>query len=292
MPRLLSILFLFSMKHFTRTLFALAGFALFAQGCDDKADENIINVNNGTPFGAPKVTYVIQVVDAAGNTLGRAAGVPGANIQYRNAAGVAKAAVSDGGGNVVLTDVAPGSFSGKLEISGYATMDFITDISPASNALADSGKEYVAATRLYAIRSNATISGRVYGNYANTTGVPNPDQAANRQQVTLKVQYSLVKTGAGAYPMGAGTGRITDLNIEASTIVIETESTGDFTQADLHATKSGYIAATLSMVPYLPDNAPASFNTSFVLSQSGNNIPLSLGSAETVRLGNLLAARP
>ena len=285
------------MKNISRTLAALAGLAFFTQGCNEKADENTFITNVTNPSGQPKVTYVIQVVDAAGNVEGRAAGVASANISYRNSAGARKIAVTDAAGNVVVTDVAPGSFSARFEATGYAAMDFTTDINPSNNALADSGKEYVASSRLYAIRSNAAVSGRVYGNYTNSSVTPvNPNATANRRSVNLRIVYNLVKTGANAYPMGSGTGRITDINIDPSTIAIQTAdddaTRGDFSVTDLHATTSGYLTATLSMVPYvativdpIPSNSP-----SFVL-PNGNSLNLTLGSAETLRLGNLLAVR-
>jgi len=265
----------------------------FLVGCkkDNPAPQTTVTVNNTTTtHGQPILTYVLQVVDAAGNAEGRVAGVQGGIIKYRNATGAAKTATTDASGTIVITDAAPGSFSARFERSGYASYDFTTDASPANAGLADSGKQYSASTRLYAIRANATLFGHVYGNYTGAPGTSiDPAAAANQASVTLKVTYNFVKTGNNAFPLGAGIGRITDINLDPSTVVIVTEDNGDFAQTGLPATKSGALEATLSMSPYLPDQ---SFSTGFLLTQSNNKIALTLGSAESTYLGNLLAARP
>lgn len=277
------------MNNFSRTFLAMAGVALMAQSCNQKAAENNITVKNGGANGQPVITYVVQVVDAAGNAGGRAAGVPAATIKYINNSGKSISVNTDQGGNAIIKDAAPGAFSGRLEKTGYAAMDFTADLNPGANALADSGKSYFGSTRLYAIRSNAFITGRVYGNYTgNSSGTVNPSLPINQRAVNLRVTYNIVKSGSSAYPMGAGTGRIVDLNIDPSTISITSDADGKFLFENLHATGSGLVEARLSMSPL----TVGSNNTSFVIGQDNNNIALRLSSNDTLQLGNVLAVKP
>lgn len=277
------------MNNFSRTFLALAGVALMAQSCNQKADENNITVKNGGATGQPSITYVVQVVDAPGNAGGRVAGIPGATIKYVNAAGKSMSLNTDAGGNVIIKDAAPGAFNGRLEKPGYAAMDFTADLNPGANALADSGKSYFGSTRLYAIRSNAFITGRVYGNYTGNAPSPvQPGLGINQRPVNLRVTYGIVKSGSTAYPMGAGTGRLVDVNIDPSTVSITSDADGKFLFENLHATGSGLIDAHLSMSPL----TVGSNNTSFVISRENNNISLNLSSNDTLQLGDVLAVKP
>ena len=291
------------MKKLTRTLLALASVALLAQSCNDKGDTNNIIIRPAG-VGAPKITYTLQVVDAPGNAAGRIQGVQGASIAYTNAAGRLVTVNTDPTGSVVISDAAPGTFSGRLEASGYASMDFTSDISPASGNLADSGRAYSAVTRLYAIRSNAGIRGHVYGNFAGSTRQPTVADTANddyTQQVTLRVTYNILKTGATAYPMGSGPGRLVDVNLDPSTVLIATgnnattgsNSRGYFSRR-IHATGSGMVEAYLSMRPFVYVDAGGNQGARpFVLEREANNVKLNLQSGDFLNLGPLrVVAQP
>ena len=281
------------MKHYSRTLLALAAVALLAQGCKDKANENTVNVRTSGGVGAPKINYTIQVVDAPGNSIanplagGRTSAIVGASVRYINAAGAATTKATDATGAIQITDAAPGTFSGQFSATGYAMMSFTADLNPPTNILGDSGRSYNATTRLYAIRNNAVVIGNVYGNYNAPTTLPpvNSPLDPYHRPVALKIIYELSHTGTNAYPMGSGAGRLTDISLDANTRAFRTLDAGSFEQDDAIATQSGFLSATLSMSPYTVNVPSGSY--SFVLSPS-NAINLDLSSGDTLQLGYLL----
>ena len=269
-------------------LSALAVAALFTS-CKQEGDT--INITSKGTNTTSNVTYVVQVLDAAGLAPGgRTTGIASASLRYFDPASkkmVNFKTTSDADGIIVVPNMVPGSFSGELTLDGYASMTFVADISKGTY-----DSNYVATSRIYLFAKNSTLTGKVYADYDfNGTAIATVDNDV--KAADLKLTYNLTKSGAKAYPMGAGPGRIVDISFitPSEGIAQGPGATTSFLLEGALATETGMVSATLSMVPQKVEVTPIKKGI-FILNAGNprNNIDVTLRPNITTELGNLLAS--
>ena len=278
------------MKSIFSKSFAVSALAVasFFTACTQDGDT--INITNKGTNTTSNVTYVVQVLDAAGLAPGgRTTGISGASLRYFDPATkkmVNFRTTSDADGNIVVPNLIPGTFSGEVALDGYASMTFVADVSKGTY-----DSTYVATSRIYMFAKNSTLTGKVYGDYDfNGTAIPTVDNDV--KAADLKLTYDLTKSGAKQYPMGAGAGRLVDISFITPTeaIVQGPGATTSFLLEAALSTETGMVSATLSMVPQKVEVSPTRKGT-FTLNAGNprNNLSVTLRPSVTTDLGNLLA---
>lgn len=185
---------------------------------------------DGVPDGNLTINYAVQVVPV-GDV---AKGLNGASVTIQ-VNGETKTSTVGADGIAVFEDIKPGTVSGYVSATGFASMNFSATISKTN---VDANTTDFVTSTVYLIGMNSTIDGRIYGDW-DLDGNTTLTDAGNFQAVDLYVSYNLA-----AYPMGAGNGALNSVSMDVTTYGITTAADGRFSLANIPNTFNGYVTAT------------------------------------------------
>ncbi|MEQ9147606.1 MAG: hypothetical protein RLP13_04970, partial [Cytophagales bacterium] len=152
----------------------------------------------------------------------------------------------------------------------------------------DSNQVRNVSSTITIFEGNSDLEARIYGDY-NLLGVPPALQDPNNFTATnVFVVYTIL-----VYPMGSGNGKLTDVNVELSSVFYRTPSTGVVRLTDIPGTVEGVLEAELYMEDIvIRDNNTGGdvlFNIHPIRNQPGT--PLNLVPGGTYNLGDIQAQR-
>ena len=192
-------------------------------------------IEMSTPTGVPKFTYIINVRDASTSSFDSKSttGLNGATVEIIGTDGSSKTATADANGNATFTGVPEGIITGVVSNSGYTTVHFTamleSNIDPES---LQADVTNMATTNILVWPLDATVTGRIYGDF-DDSGIPNyTDSDDLRSNVTVKIGVQGDQPGS-AYSGWSDVGMLLESYIETSVFTGTTNSNGEFTISNL-----------------------------------------------------------
>lgn len=222
------------MKKSRIFLAALVTASVFT-ACDKYTDES-----NTFPHGDITYDYSIQVIPVG--DLKSIEGLEGATVTIQ-ANNKTQTVTVNKDGIAIFKKVKPGFISGYVENQGYLNTNFtatLTDFDYINNKINRN-----AASTVYAIKENAAITGRVYGDF-DLDGVSDPNDN-NDIKAGLKVSLFFTPNN---YPFGAGDGQLSTVNFDHVAYTTTTNASGNFTFENIPSTLNGYISARILVEDY------------------------------------------
>lgn len=253
---------------------------------DDNEDVAPAVVSPSFPQGVASYNYAVQVVPGNATIDGKVSGIEGATVIISQGAN-SETSQTVAGGIAHFEGLNPGTVNGTIIADGYTNVNFTAEILP-EQLNSDSNQIRNVASTITVFENNAELRARIYGDY-NLLGVaPNLQDPSNFQATTVFVVYNLLD-----YPMGSGSGKLTDVNIELSTVNYRSPSTGIIRITDLPGTVEGVLEAELYMEDIAvldpSTNGDVLFNIHPIRNQPGT--PLNLLPGGTYNLGDIEAKR-
>jgi|GEM_PF-4545080 len=221
--------------------------------------------------GDVRVSYSVQVVPV-GNVD---KGLDGATVTI-HAQGETRTETVGADGIAVFDNIRPGTISGYVSASGYASINFSANIMKTN---VDANTEDFATSTVYMIATNSTLTGRIYGDY-DMDGDGTLSDNGNFQAVDLYVSYSI-----GSYPMGSGNGALNSVSLDVDTYGITTGTNGEFTLANLPTSANGYVSSSYWIADVILTDPVSDFT---VIYNIGSN-SVSMNPGVTTSAGDLLA---
>ncbi len=256
---------------------------------DDGGDEEPTpqEDTNPNPQGVASYNYSVQVVPGNATIDGKVSGIEGAFVT-----------ISQGGESMVQTTVAggiahfeglnPGTVNGSV-LTGEddPIVNFTAEILPET-LNNDSNQVRNVSSTITVFQKNSELQARIYGDY-NLLGVPPALQDPNNfTSTSVFVVYTILD-----YPMGSGNGKLTDVNVELTSVNFRSPSTGEIRITDIPGTVEGVLEAELFMEDVVVrDNNTGGdvlFNIHPIRNQPGT--PLNLVPGGTYNLGDIEAQR-
>ncbi|QNL21954.1 hypothetical protein HZR84_08385 [Hyphobacterium sp. CCMP332] len=242
---------------------------------------------NTNPQGVASYNYSVQVVPGNATIDGKVSGIEGAFVT-----------ISQGGESMVQTTVAggiahfeglnPGTVNGSV-LTGEddPVVNFTAEILPET-LNNDSNQVRNVSSTITVFQKNSELQARIYGDY-NLLGVPPALQDPNNfKSTSVFVVYTILD-----YPMGSGNGKLTDVNVELTSVNFRSPSTGEIRITDIPGTVEGVLEAELFMEDVVVrDNNTGGdvlFNIHPIRNQPGT--PLNLVPGGTYNLGDIEAQR-
>jgi hypothetical protein len=280
------------MKKFTHYLtllsIALLPFMMACNNDDDEEEDAAAPVatNQGFPKGVAAYNYSVQIVPGNATIDGKVSGVEGATVIISQG-GESETSLTVQGGIAHFEGLNPGTVNGTVIADGYVNVNFSAEVLPEQLS-SDSNQVRNVASTITVFENNAELRARIYGDYNLLNVAPNLQDPSNFQQTTVFVVYHLLD-----YPMGSGSGRLTDVNLEVSTVNYRSPSTGIVRLTDIAGTVEGVLEAELFMqdVAVLDNNTNGDilFNIHPIRNQPGT--PLNLLPGSVLNLGDIQAKK-
>ncbi len=278
-------------NYLTLLPFLLLPFLFSACNNDDDSDDTETPViNSNFPKGVASYNYSVQVVP--GNSSfdgGKVSGIEGATVTISQG-GNSQVQQTVAGGMAHFEGINPGSINGTVITNeDDPAVNFTAEIM-AETLNSDSNQVRNASTTITVFQKNAELQARIYGNYTFTPTNPFPiEDPANTDRTTVFVVYRVVN-----YPMGSGSGRLTNVNVELSSIFYTSPTTGRIRISDIPGTVDGLLEAELFMQDIVKINPTdpgydVLFNIHPIRNQPGT--PLNLVPGGILNLGDIEAKR-
>lgn len=227
---------------------------LMACGDDDEDGSSsgaavVVNPSNFST-GVANYNYSVQVVPGNAAVEGKVSGIEGATVIISQG-GNSETQSTVAGGMAHFSGVNAGTINGTVISDGYVTMNFTAEIMPV-DLNSDSSQVINVSSTVTVFENNSELRGKVYGDY-NVNRVPlDLNDPSNFLPTTVFINYHLVD-----YPMGAGNGALTNVNMELSTIYYTGLPSGDIRVSDIPGTVDGMLEARMYMQDIVVEEDPA-----------------------------------
>ena len=236
------------------------------------------------PKGVASYNYSVQVVPGNATIDGKVSGIEGATVTISQG-GNSKVQQTIAGGLAHFEGLNPGTVNGTVETFTGPVVNFTAEILPET-LNNDSNQVRNVSSTITVFENNSELRARIYGDYPLTGLPPDLQDPANFQATSVFVVYNVID-----YPMGSGSGKLTDVNIELSTVNYRSPSTGVIRVSDIPGTVKGVIEAELYMEDIVVRNNNSGgdvlFNIHPIRNQPGT--PLNLLPGGTYNLGDIEA---
>lgn len=269
----------------------MLGGLVFTTSCDkENVNPPAVVQENNVANGRIKMVYSVQVLPSSKVEGGKTAGITDAEVTISANGKTMKTKVGEDG-IAIFNDIMPGTINGYVKAANYSTLSFTSELNPTVT-VGDSDQVQFAASKVYLYPRTASLFGRIYGNFALSTG-SNLEIRPNNPIYQMPADgYVRVVYNTDNYKMGSGLGKLTSVSLEPNIIRYNTESEGKFEISGLYPTEDGTISARLILEDYSKQMPTSEGNRTVVFrfsnAQSTTYSALRLNAGSATVLGDIL----